>query len=72
MEAAVVGYLQRHPRAMDTFEGIATEWLLRHHFRVEIDLLVRVLDQLTRRHVLERVETGGAPCYRLAAAAPAP
>jgi hypothetical protein len=60
-----VNYLEEHPDAMDTIEGIAEFWVLRSLIRVEVNTLVRVLSQLTEQGVIEEVTQGKHSSYRL-------
>jgi hypothetical protein len=67
IERAVLAYLAERPSAMDTFEGIAGWWIHWQHLRFEIEALRRVVERLTERGVLERVEfqAEGRVLYRL-------
>ncbi len=62
---AVVGYLSEHPQAMETLEGIAEWWIMRQQVRVSVELLERVLGQLTDKGVLEKVGRGERALYHL-------
>jgi len=67
IEQAVLGYLAEHPRAMDSLDGIAEWWLPRRRLRVELEALRRVLDRLTERGVLARMDVdarGATPAKR--------
>lgn len=57
IERAVLAYLAECPNAMDTFEGIAFWWIRLQQIRFEMEALTRVLDRLTDRGVLERMES---------------
>jgi hypothetical protein len=65
LRRAVLAYLAEHPRAMDTLEGISAWWVRRHQIRVGVERVSRVLLELTRRGVLEEVESGEHRYYRL-------
>ena len=67
MADAVLGYLAEHPRASDTFEGIAEWWIMRHQVRVEVNTLKRILRQLIDSGLLEKNEGGGTARYHLKA-----
>lgn len=67
MADAVLGYLAEHPRASDTFEGIAEWWIMRHRVRVEVNTLKRILRQLTSSGLLERSGGGDKARYHLKA-----
>ena len=62
---AIIQYLAEHPKASDTLEGIAEWWIMRHHVRVEVDMLAKALLQLTEKGVLEVIGKGDSRCYRL-------
>ena len=51
---AIVRYVNAHPNASDTLEGVARWWVASDAERAPIDLLQRALDTLTDRHVLTR------------------
>ena len=61
----ILDYLAEHPQAMDTVEGIAEWWILRHQARVVTARVARVLAQLTARGLLEKFGTGESSRYRL-------
>lgn len=67
IERAVLAYLGERPNAMDTFEGIAMWWIRLQQIRFEVEGLKTVLDRLTDRGVLERMESrsDGRTLYRL-------
>jgi hypothetical protein len=55
---AILGYLEEHPHAMDTVEGIAEWWLMRQQIRVHAITLMRVLHRMTERGLLDEIGTG--------------
>ena len=61
----VLGYLEEHPHAMETLDGIAEWWIERRRIRVNVEALSRALTDLTERGVLEVIGTGTARRYRL-------
>jgi hypothetical protein len=61
----VLGYLEEHPQAMETLEGIAEWWIERQRIRVDVQALSRALQALTEQDVLETVGTGPTRRYRL-------
>lgn len=63
----VLGYLEEHPRAMETLDGIAEWWIERRRIRVDVEALFRALTDLTERGVLEAIGTGSTRRYRLSA-----
>lgn len=67
----VLRYLQRHPNAADTVEGIAQWWIARQRL-VETRAQVRAaLDRLVARHLVEAADAAnGRPRYRLRRDAP--
>jgi len=60
----VLGYLDDHPTAMDTLDGIAEWWVLRQQVEIEVRRVSRVLTALVRDGVLEEHEQGGIRFYR--------
>ena len=62
----VLGYLDDHPTAMDTLDGIAEWWVLRQQVEIEVRRVSRVLAALVRDGVLEEYEQGGIRFYRRA------
>lgn len=64
-EAAILGYLAENPDAMDTLEGIAEFWVLHNTVRTDVDSIVRVMNRLVERGVVERVGRGPKARYRL-------
>ena len=62
---AVMSYLEEHPEAMDTRDGIAEWWLARHEARVELRRLSRVLEKLAAEGILETEGDGENTRYHL-------
>ncbi len=62
---AIVEYLNEHPDAMDTLNGIAEWWLMRQQVRVAVTTLARALSRLTGIGVLEELGTDDNRRYRL-------
>jgi hypothetical protein len=60
----VLGYLDDHPTAMDTLDGIAEWWILRQQIDIEVRRISRVLDTLVNEGHLERHEQDGVRFYR--------
>jgi Fe2+ or Zn2+ uptake regulation protein len=65
LAAAVLAYLSECPSAMETAEGVTEWWVMRQRVRAQVEAVARVLDSLVARGVLERVESGERPRYRL-------
>jgi len=65
VDAAVLAYLQEHPHAMDTLEGIAEWWIERERIRFDVARVAGALARLVDRGVLERVGAGECALYRL-------
>ena len=65
LSSAILRYLAENPRVMDTLEGIAEWWIARQQIRVEVSTLVRVLNRLTERGLLEVTGTGEYARYSL-------
>ena len=62
----VLGYLEEHPRATETLDGIAEWWIERRRIRVDVEALDRALTRLTESGALEVVGAGPTRRYRLA------
>jgi hypothetical protein len=62
---AVLGYLEEHPGAMDTLDGIADFWVARNVVRVEVTRLSRVLHKLVELGVLEEIKRAQGSFFRL-------
>ena len=62
---AIVGYLEEHPRAMDTLEGIAEWWLPRHQVKFDLNAVEQAVRRLTEQGVLEEIADGHQPRYHL-------
>jgi len=60
----VLGYLDDHPTAMDTLDGIAEWWILRQQIQIEVRRVSAVLGSLVDEGVLEEFEQGGVRFYR--------
>jgi len=69
LRALVLAYLDDHPTAMDTIDGIAEWWVLRQQIDIEVRRVSRVLALLVREGVLEEVLQSGVRFYRRRAAA---
>lgn len=65
LDAAVLGYLEEHPHAMDTLEGIAEWWIERERIRFDVARVAGALARLVDRGVLERIGAGECALYRL-------
>lgn len=60
----VLGYLDDHPTAMDTLDGIAEWWILRQQIQIEVRRVSAVLASLVEDGLLEECEQGGVRFYR--------
>ncbi len=63
MMEAIVAYLDMHPQAMDTCDGIAQWWLVGKQIHVDLPTLRKVLKQLTEDDVLETVGPATTPVF---------
>ncbi|MGH7712996.1 MAG: hypothetical protein ACREOG_17020 [Gemmatimonadaceae bacterium] len=72
LRALVLAYLDDHPTAMDTIDGIAEWWVLRQQIDIEVRRVSRVLALLVTDGVLEEVNQGGVRFYRRRATAARP
>jgi hypothetical protein len=61
----VLGYLEEHPHAMETLDGIAEWWIERPRIRVDVKALSHVLELLTERGLLEAIDSCPTRRYRL-------
>jgi hypothetical protein len=64
LRTLVLAYLDDHPTAMDTIDGIAEWWVLRQQIDIEVRRVSRVLETLVRDGVLEEVTQSGVRFYR--------
>ena len=64
VRAFVLGYLEAHPTAMDTLDGIAAWWIPRRQIEIEVRRVSRMLDALVRDGALEHCEQDGVSFYR--------
>lgn len=62
---AIIQYLQEHPQASDTLEGIAEWWIMRQQVQVDVDALNTVLRELTKAGFLEEIGEGDNRRYAL-------
>lgn len=52
-------YLQAHPQAADSWEGIATWWVSRQRIREEVALVRAALEKLLEKEVVVTVKGNG-------------
>ena len=64
LRALVLGYLNDHPTAMDTLDGIAEWWILRQQIEIEVRRVSAVLATLVHEGVLEEYQQGGVRFFR--------
>lgn len=64
LRSLVLGYLDDHPTAMDTLDGIAEWWVRRQQIEIEVRRVSRVLSSLVADGLLEEHEQGGILFYR--------
>jgi hypothetical protein len=64
LRTLVLAYLDDHPTAMDTIDGIAEWWVLRQQIDIEVRRVSRVLAMLVTEGVLEEVTQRGVRFYR--------
>jgi hypothetical protein len=65
---AIVRYVNAHPNASDTLEGVARWWVASDAEHAPIDSLQHALDVLTEQHVLtRRVLPDGRQAYAASA-----
>jgi hypothetical protein len=51
----ILAYLNAHPRAADSLDGIVSWWLSRHRFEQARDRIQDGLDKLVERGLVERI-----------------
>ena len=64
VRALLLSYLDDHPTAMDTLDGIAEWWLLRQQIEIEVRRVSRALGTLVDEGVLEEFEQSGVRFFR--------
>ena len=64
LRALVLGYLDEHPTAMDTLDGIAEWWIRRQQIEIEVRRVSAVLESLVNQGVLEEARQGGVRFFR--------
>lgn len=67
VDRAVLEYLEEHPSAADTLEGITTWWLEQLRIRCGIEIVSSALERLIRNGEVERFarRKDGPPLFRL-------
>jgi Fe2+ or Zn2+ uptake regulation protein len=61
----ILNYLQKHPDAGDTVEGIARWWLESERVYLSVDAVGEALESLQEKGLLRRVNDNGDFVYRL-------
>lgn len=65
IQQELLRYLLDNPGAMDTLEGIVTWWLPRHEARTGVDRVVRAIEGLEAKGIVERAGDPDRPLFRL-------
>lgn len=67
VDSAVLAYLEEHPSAADTLEGITTWWLEQLRIRCGIELVSGALERLIQSGQVERFDRRAdtPPLFRL-------
>jgi Fe2+ or Zn2+ uptake regulation protein len=66
IQTILLGYLEDHPKALDTAAGIQQWWLLRRISQYSVDRVQRALDQLVETGFIQAVVLGdGQSAYGL-------
>lgn len=66
MAEAIKQYLNKHPRAADTLEGIVCWWLLRHRYKKTFTLVDKALELLVQQNELTKITPqGGQAIYTI-------
>jgi len=63
IEAEILDYLDTHPNAQDTLEGIVEWWLLRQRIAVATAHVKEALDELVELGLLTESRGGGSRTY---------
>lgn len=61
----LLGYLQDHPNAMDTLEGIAGWWVPHHRVPVDLERVAQALRTLEARELIERTGSPERQLFRI-------
>jgi hypothetical protein len=64
LSRAILLYLEEHPQAQDTVEGIASFWVMRQKVREDVEAVAMVLRKLTDSGQLEEIKQGKCFHYR--------
>jgi hypothetical protein len=64
LSRAILLYLEEHPQAQDTLEGIASFWVMRQKVREDVEAVAIVLSKLTKSGQLEEIRQGQSLQYR--------
>ena len=64
LSEAILLYLEEHPQAQDTVEGIASFWVMRQKVREDVEAVAMVLSKLTESGQLEEIKQGKCFQYR--------
>ena len=68
--AEIIAYLQAHPSAADSLDGIVDWWLPRQRYETARSAIQKALDDLAAQGIVEElISSHGARLYRLAARA---
>ena len=60
MANAIKQYLNEHPQAADTLEGIVHWWLLRQRYERAVSLVDDALELLVQQGVLSKIVSNGS------------
>ena len=61
----ILAYLEKHPDACDTLEGVASWWVLEREIEDQTMIVKKVLEELTRSALIERFRKGHQVYYRI-------
>ena len=61
----IMNYLQKHPGAGDTLEGITRWWLDHERIELSTDNVIEAIELLIKRNVLKREKYSTTYIYRL-------
>ena len=64
LSETILLYLDEHPQAQDTAEGIASFWVMRQKVREDVEAVAMVLSKLTKSGELEEIKQGKCFQYR--------
>jgi Fe2+ or Zn2+ uptake regulation protein len=59
----ILNYLQKHPQAKHSAEGIAKYWIFQQRLEEKLDSVLYAIDFLVEQHFLEKIEKSDGSIY---------